>query len=56
MYEFKIKRGVICHDNEEWYKTGRGVGLSFQNWHEDFDEFWAEHLEISNICTLGTFF
>ena len=33
-------------------KTGRGIDLSFQNWHEDFDEFWPEHLKISKICPL----
>ena len=26
--------------------------MSFQNWHEDFDEFWPEHLKISKICPL----
>ena len=34
-------------------KIGRGIDLSFQNWHEDFDEFWPEHSKISKICTLG---
>ena len=29
MYEFKIYRGVMCHDNEEWYKNWRGTDLSF---------------------------
>ena len=46
MYEFKIYRGVICHDNEEWCKLWRGIDLSFQNWHELFEEFWLEHSEI----------
>ena len=22
-----------------------------QNWHEEFDKFWSEHLEVPNICT-----
>ena len=26
--------------------------LPFQNWHEEFDKFWPEHLKISKICTL----
>ena len=51
MYELKNYRGVICHDNEEWCKIGRGIDLSFQNWHEDFDESWPEHLKISKIST-----
>ena len=26
--------------------------MSFQNWHEEFNEFWVEHSKISKICTL----
>ena len=52
MYELKTYRGVICHDNEEWCKIGRVFDLSFQNRHEDFDEFWPKHSKISKICTL----
>ena len=47
MYELKIYRGVICHDNEEWCKNWRGIDLSVQNWHEEFDQFWPEPLKIS---------
>ena len=56
MYELKIYRGVMCHDNEEWCKIWRGIDLSVQNWHEEFDEFWPEHSKISKICTLMGFF
>ena len=56
MYELKICRGVMCHDNEEWHKTWRGIDLSVQNWHEEFDEFWPEHWKISNICSLMGWF
>ena len=52
MHELKTYRRVICHDNEEWFKMGRGIDLSIQNWHEDFDEFWPKHSKISKICTL----
>ena len=52
MYELKTYRGVICHGNEEWCKIGRGIDLSFQNWHEDVDEFWPGHSKISKVCTL----
>ena len=52
MYEPKIYRGVMCHDNEKWYKSLRGIELSVQDWHEKFDEFWPEHLKISKICFL----
>ena len=55
-YELEIYRGVICHDNEKRCKIGRGIDLSFQNWHEDFDEFWPEHSNISKLCTfMGSF-
>ena len=56
MYELKIYRGVLCHDNEEWCKIWRGIDLSVQNWHEEFDKFWPEHSKISKICTLIGFF
>ena len=51
-YELKIHRGVICHDNEEWRKIWRGIDLSFQIWHEEFDEFWPEHLKVPKIFIL----
>ena len=37
--ELKIHRGFMCHDNEEWCKIWRGIDLSFQNWHEEFDKY-----------------
>ena len=43
MYELKIYRGVICHDNEEWIKIWRRIALSVQNWLEEFDESLPEH-------------
>ena len=52
MYELKIYRGVTCHDSEEWVKIWKGIDLSVQSWHEEFDEFWPEHSKISKICTL----
>ena len=39
MYELKIYRGSVCHDNGEWCKTERGNDLSFQNWREEFHAF-----------------
>ena len=45
-------RGVMCHGNEEQCKICRGIDLSFQNWHEEFDEFWTEHLKVSKIFML----
>ena len=52
MYEFKTYRGVICHGNKKWCKIWRGIDLSIQNWHEEFDEFWPEHSKISKNCSL----
>ena len=52
MYELKIYRGVMCHDNQDWCKNLRRIDLSIQNWHEEFDKVWPEHSKISNICTL----
>ena len=51
-YELKIHRGVIRDENEEWHKIWRGIGLSFQNWHEEFDKFWPKHLKISKLFIL----
>ena len=34
----------------------RGIDLSFQNWHEEFDKFWPKDLKVPKICTLmGSF-
>ena len=52
MYELKIYREVLCHDNEEWYQIWRGIDLSVQNLHEEFDIFWLEYSKISKTCTL----
>ena len=53
---FKMTRGVICHDNEELCKIWSGTDLSFQSSHEEFDEFWPEHLKISKLFILiGSF-
>ena len=30
-YEFKIYRGVMCHDHEEWCKIWKGMGFPFQH-------------------------
>ena len=52
----KKYRGVIFHDIEEWYKIWRGINLLFANWYEEFDKFWLDHLNVSEIFTLmGSF-
>ena len=42
MHELNIYRWVMCHHNREWWKMWRGIDLSVQKWHEEFDEFWPE--------------
>ena len=37
-------------------KNGIGNDLSFQNWHEKFDEFWPEQLKVLKILILTCFF
>ena len=55
-YKFKIHRGVISHDNEEFCKIWRGTDLPFESWHEEFDEFWPKHLKVSKLFILmGSF-
>ena len=34
----------------------RGIDLSFQNLHEEFDECWLNHPKVSKICTLMSSF
>ena len=49
-------RGVIFYETEEGYKIWRGIDLSFQDSHEEFDKFWPEHPKVSKIFTLiGSF-
>ena len=39
LVELKEYRGVIFHETDKWCKIWRGIDLSFQNWHEEFDKF-----------------
>ena len=56
LFELKKYRGIIFHETEERYKIWRGIDLSFQNWHKEFDKFWPEHSKVSKIFTLiGSF-
>ena len=60
MYEHKIYKGFMCHDNEEWRKNWREIDLSVQNWQfeifNEFNEFWPKHFKISKICILRAAF
>ena len=37
-FDLKMYGRVIFHDTEQWYKIWRGIDLSFQNWHEEFEK------------------
>ena len=52
LFELTKCRGVIFHETEEECKIWRGIDLSFQNWHKEFDKFWPEHSKVSTIFTL----
>ena len=56
LLKLKKYRAVIFHENEEEYKIWRGIDLSFQNWHKEFDKFWSEHSKLSKFLTLMGFF
>ena len=52
IFELKIYKGIMCHENEEWCKNWLGIDYSVQNWHEQFDEFWFKYSKISKIFIL----
>ena len=52
LFELKKYRGVIFHKIEEGYKIWRGIDLSFQNGHKEFDKVWPEQLKVSKIFVL----
>ena len=48
-YDLKIYRGVMCGDDEEWCKIWKGIDLSFQNWHEEYDKFKPKYSIVSRV-------
>ena len=52
IFELKIYRGIMCHENEEWCQNWRVINFSVQNWPEQFEEFWFKHSKISKSCVL----
>ena len=38
LFELKKYRGIILYETEEGHKIRRGIKLSFQNWHKEFDK------------------
>ena len=56
LFELKMNRAVIFHENEARYKICRGIDLPFQNWHKEFNKIWPEHLKVTKIFILmGSF-
>ena len=56
LLELKKYKGVTFHETEERYKIWRGIDLSFQKWHKEFDKFWPVHSKVSKMFTLiGSF-
>ena len=56
LFELKKYRAVIFHETGERCKIWRGMDLSFQNRHKEFDKFWPEHSKVPKIFTLmGSF-
>ena len=52
LFKLKKYKGVIFHETEERHKIWRGIDLSFQNRHKEFDKFWPEHSNVSNFSGL----
>ena len=52
MYELNIYMGIICYNNEEWWKIWKGIDLSAKNWHDEFIKCWPKHSKLSKIYTL----
>ena len=56
IFDLKKYRRVVFHETEEGYKIWRGIDLSFENWHKEFDTFWPEHSKVSkNFTLMGSF-
>ena len=56
LFAIKKYRGIIFHETKEGHKIWRGIDLSFEELHKEFDKFWPEHSRVSKIFTLmGSF-
>ena len=52
MYELKIYRGVMIHDNEEWCKIWRGLDFSVQNRHEEFNNLLLKEHRFTELVVI----
>ena len=55
-FELKKSRGIVFHETEERYKILRGIELSIQNWHKEFDKIWPKHSKVSKIFILMRYY
>ena len=56
LFEPKKYRGIIFHETKEGNKIWKGIDLSFQNWHKEFDKIWPVHSKVSKIfISMGSF-
>ena len=49
MYELKNLQRRYMSWQWQMMQTLRGTDMSFQNWHEKFEEFWASTQKPSNL-------
>ena len=58
VYIVQVKKVQRSYLSGNWRKIliWRGIDLSFQNWHKEYDKFWPEHSKVSKFSTLMGFF
>ena len=52
MNEIKNYKGVMCYDKNKWRNIWKGIDLSVQNWHEEFNNFDRSTGKSLKKCTL----
>ena len=46
----------MCYNNKEWRRIRKEIDLAVQNWHDEFNKFWHEHLKEQKLYTLMGWF
>ena len=46
----------MCYNNKEWRRIRKEIDLPVQNWHDEFNKFWHEHLKEQKLYTLMGWF
>ena len=49
LFEVKMYRGVMFHENEESRKISRKTDLLLGKWHDEFCKFPPEHSKVSKL-------